>query len=177
MNASSLRMALIAGLLLPFGLATAGLAQDAAPPPPVGAPDAHHHHDPVQMRAHMAEHLRAALQLQPSQDAALNAFLDAMKPPAGLDHHDGHGGPGEDQGLTTPQRLDKMLAHADEHHARMVAHVAAVKQFYAQLTPSQQKAFDAMSPMMMHRRGGMGDHGFHHDGGRNPMGAGGPPQG
>ena len=26
---------------------------------------------------------RAALQLQPSQDAALNAFLDAMKPPGG----------------------------------------------------------------------------------------------
>ena len=122
----------------------------------------------------MAEHLRAALQLQPSQDAALNGFLDAMKPHGGMEHPGMHG---QMQALTTPERLDKMLAHADARHTEMVAHVAAVKQFYAQLSPSQQKAFDAMGPMMMHRHGGMGDHGFHHDGGPNPMGAGGPPQG
>jgi TRAP-type C4-dicarboxylate transport system substrate-binding protein len=70
-----------------------------------------------------------------------------------------------------------MLARADERHTRMVAHVAAVKQFYAQLSPSQQKAFDAMAPMMMHRHWGMSDDRFHHDGGHNPMGPGGPPQG
>jgi len=174
MNASSLRMALIAGLALPFGLATAGLAQDASPP--AGA--AQHHRDRAEMQARKAERLRAALQLQPSQDAALNAYLGAMKPPGGMDHRGMHGQPGDMAHLSTPERLDKMLARADEHRARMVAHVAAVKQFYAQLTPSQQKAFDAMAPMMMHRHGGgMGEHGFHHDGGHDPMGAGGAPQG
>ena len=173
MTVPSLRMALIAGLALPFGLATASLAQDAAPSASLPA-DARHHHDPAERRAHMAEHLRAALQLQPSQDAALNGFLDAMKPHGGMEHPGMHG---QMQALTTPERLDKMLAHADARHTEMVAHVAAVKQFYAQLSPSQQKAFDAMGPMMMHRHGGMGDHGFHHDGGPNPMGAGGPPQG
>jgi protein CpxP len=175
MNASTLRMALIAGLALPFGLNTASVAQDAPPPSPQAG--AHHHRDPAQKRAHMAEQLRAALQLQPSQDAALNAYLDAMKPPGGMDHRGMHGQPGETAHLTTPERLDKMLAHADIRRTRMVARVAAVKQFYAQLTPSQQKAFDAMRPMMMHRHGGMGEHGFHHDGGHNPMGAGSAPQG
>ena len=174
MNASHFRMALIAGLALPFGLATASLAQDA--PPAAGAPAAHHHRDPAEMRARRAERLRAALQLQPSQDAALNAYLDAMKPPGGMDRRGVHGQPGETARLTTPERLDKMLARADEHRTRMVAHVAAVKQFYAQLTPSQQKAFDAMGPMM-HRHGGFGERGFHHDGGHNAMGAGGAPQG
>ena len=68
-----------------IGVALAGkrrIVQYAAPP----RPDAEAHHwDPAQMRAHIADHLRAVLQLQPSQDAALNAFLDALKPPAG-DH-------------------------------------------------------------------------------------------
>jgi hypothetical protein len=168
-------MALIAGLALPFGLATASLAQNAPPAPPAaGAP---HHRDPAEMRAHMADHLRAALQLQPSQDAALNAFLEAMKPPADMDHSGMRGQPGEMAHLTTPERLDKLLARADEHHARMLAHIAAVKQFYAQLSPSQQKAFDAMGPMMMHRHGGFGGHGFRHDGGHDQMGPGGAPQG
>jgi len=179
MTASFPRMALIAGLAAPFGLATASLAQSPPPAPPTpAAAHAWGHGDPAEMRAHMAEHLRAALQLQPSQDAALNAFLDAMRPPGGTEQRGWHRQPGEMTHLTTPERLDKMLARADERHARMVAHVAAVKQFYAQLTPSQQKAFDVMAPMMMiHRHGGFGDHGFHRDGGHDPMGPGGGPQG
>jgi len=52
----------------------------------------------------------------------------------------------------------------------------AIKRFYAQLTPPQQKAFDVMGPMMMMRGGmggghrgpmGFGGHGGH-DGPRNP---------
>jgi protein CpxP len=183
MTFPSLRLALVAGLVLPLGLATASLAQDAPAAPPAGGPaaaDMHHHRDPAEMRAHMAEHLKAALQLQPSQDGALNAFIEAMKSPG--DHHDrmDHRQGGEMAHLTTPERLDKMVAHMDERRAQMTAHVAAVRQFYAQLSPSQQKAFDAMSPMMGHHRGGgdRGDHGFHHhDGGQHPMGPGGPSQG
>ena len=183
MNFPSLRLALVAGLVLPFSLATASFAQDAPPAPLPGGPAAagmHHHSDPAEMRAHMAEHLKAALQLQPSQDGALNAFIEAMKPPG--DHHDrmDHGQGGAMAHLTTPERLDKMVAHMDERRAHMTAHVAAVKQFYAQLSPSQQKAFDAMGPMMGRHHGG-GDHGndgfHHHDGGPHPMGPGGPSQG
>ncbi len=51
----------------------------------------------------------------------------------------------------------------DEQHTRMLARIAATKQFYAQLSPSQQKAFDDLAPMMMHH-GGHGMDG-HKDGG------------
>jgi len=60
--------------------------------------------------------------------------------------------------LTTPQRLDEMVKHMQDRMAKrqteMQAHIAAIKQFYAALTPSQQKAFDALHGGMMH--GGMG---------------------
>jgi hypothetical protein len=48
-----------------------------------------------------------------------------------------------------------MRAAMGERQAKFEQHAAAVKRFYAQLTPSQQKAFDAMRPMGGHR-GGMG---------------------
>lgn len=194
MNYPSLRLALIAGLVLPLGIATAAFAQDAAPAQPApGAADAgahRHHRDPAEMRAHMADHLRTVLQLQASQDTALNAFLDALKPPAGAKEHLGeHGGrqAGEMQHMSTPERLDRMAARMDEQRGRMLARIAATKQFYAQLSPSQQKAFDDLGPMMMHHGGrghddghgdgrGDGHGGWGHDGDHG-MGSDGPPRG
>ena len=190
MNYPSLRLALIAGLVLPLGIATASFAQDAAPaqPAPVAADAAahHHHRDPAQMRAHMADHLRTVLQLQAGQDVALNAYLDALKPPAGAKEHMGRQAD-EMQHLSTPERLDRMAARMDEQHSRMMARIAATKQFYAQLSPSQQKAFDDLAPMMMHhgKRGHEDDHGdgrgdghgdWGHDGDHG-MGSDGPPRG
>jgi periplasmic protein CpxP/Spy len=170
MNFPSLRLALLAGLALPFGLATASLAQDA-PTTPAPAPGMHHDHhwgdhqpaDPAERRARMAEHLSAALQLQPSQQAALAAFLDSMKPPGDVQDRMQHSGDEMAQ-MPTPERLDKMLAHFDAMRAHLVARADATKQFYAQLSASQQKAFDALAPMMMHRMGGHGMMGHHHDG-------------
>jgi protein CpxP len=189
MTFPALRLAFLAGLALPLGLASASLAQDAPPAPPPAAGDMHHgwgdHHmvDPAERRAHMTQHLRDVLQLQPAQDGALAAFIDSMKPPGdmqpGMDHGMGHDG-GAMAHLSTPERLDKMMARFDEMHSRMAAHVAATKQFYAQLSPSQQKAFDDLAPMMMGRFGH--DHGMmghHHDGdgSAHPMGPGGQPTG
>jgi protein CpxP len=190
MMLSSLRLALLAGLVLPLGLATASLAQDAPPAAPAAPGATHDHHwgdhhdaDPAARRAHMAAHLSAVLQLQPSQQAALAAFLDSMKPPQNMASGDVKDrmehARGEMDHLSTPERLDKMLAHVDEMRAHLVAHAAAVKQFYAQLTPSQQKAFDDLSPMMMHHMGGHGmmDHMHHGGGGDHEMGPGGQPPG
>ena len=56
------------------------------------------------------------------------------------------------QNLTTPQRLDRMAARMAERQQRFAQHAAAVKQFYAQLTPAQQKAFDAMHHGGKHKR-------------------------
>ncbi len=128
----------------------------------------------------MAEHLSAVLQLQPSQQPALAAFLDSMKPSTDMKGH-AHN---DAEHLSTPQRLDKMLARFDERRAHLVARAQATKQFYAQLTPSQQKAFDDLAPMMRHFGGGHHE-GRHHDGDGperamgwgHEMGPGGPPQG
>jgi periplasmic protein CpxP/Spy len=180
------RGALCASAIAILALAGPASAQTTAPPAPADAAAGahHHHHDPAAMRAHMADHLRAALQLQPNQDGALNAFLDAMHPPGGDKdgrRHD-HGMDGG-QALTTPERLDKMAAAMDARHARFVQTSAAIKQFYAQLSPSQQKAFDSLH--VGHEQGGMaegrghggwGRHGGGPDGGHE-MGPGAQPQG
>jgi hypothetical protein len=122
--------------------------------------------DPAERRAHMAEHLRDVLQLQPSQDGALNTYLDALKPPGRRDgagpRGAGPGGAGTRgdreamQHMTTPERLDRMAARMDERRTRMLGMIAATKQFYAQLTPAQQKAFDSLPLMMSHGGRGMG---------------------
>ena len=104
-----------------------------------GAADAgahRHHRDPAEMRAHMADHLRTVLQLQASQDTALNAFLDALKPPAGAKEHLGeHGGrqAGEMQHMSTPERLDRMAARMDEQRA---PHAGAHRRHQAVLRPA-----------------------------------------
>ena len=178
MTANSLRLALIAGLVLPLTLATAAFAEDPNGGPGPDRPGAHMMRDPAAHAAAHAQHLRDALQLRPDQEGALTAFIQASRPPEhGMGEHrmgdrDHDGGP-DGQAMTTPQRMDHMLAHMDEMHARMVAHVEATKRFYAQLTPSQQKAFDALP---MHGGGGrhMGGHGEHGPGGHGPGGHGGP---
>ena len=49
--------------------------------------------------------------------------------------------------LRTPERLDEMQKQFDAHHNTMQNHMKqiaeATRQFYAQLTPEQQKVFDA----------------------------------
>lgn len=172
-------MAAAAALSLAAG---ASLAQPG-PPPGAGPQGAEHHWqkpDPAQMAERHAQRLRDALQLRPDQEPALQQLVAAMKPPAGaMDHeHDGHEAM---SGLPTPQRLDRMQAEMAEHQARFQTHAAAVKRFYAQLTPAQQKAFDAM-PMMGHEHGhehgppGMrGGPGMMRNGPGAPGGPGAPP--
>lgn len=152
---TSRRLAIAAALALPLAVGGASFAE-----PPM-APDAHgggmHHPDPAAMADKHAQRLRDILQLRSDQEPALRALVDSMRPSEGMapgDHH----GPDGDAAMTTPQRLDHMLAEMDAHRAMMVRHIDAVKRFYAQLTPAQQKAFDALhghGPMMMgHGMGG-----------------------
>ena len=155
------RTLVIAGLAVPFALAAR-----AEPPPRAEAPAmaGHEHHMSAEQ---MAAHLRAVLQLRPDQEGALQTLAAAMKPPEGANHDMGSAGPEgmeHDQGLTTPQRLDRMQAHMNRMHEHMAAHVAAIKTFYAQLSPTQQKAFDAIAPMMMHHHMMMMHHGGMHGG-------------
>ena len=113
-----------------------------------------------------AAHLRAALQLRADQEPALKAFVASMAPPKdGEAMHEQMRKEHEAMaGKPTPEVLDAMIAKAREHVAKLEQHAAAVKTFYAALSPAQQKAFDVMARSHMH---GMMRHG--------PMG--GPPMG
>lgn len=170
------RAALMAGVITLAGV-TAASAQTHPAPPADGAPQVerrvvvmggpggmHHPRGPGMMGgghkmdpAKHAEHLRDVLQLRPDQEGALKAFIASMTPPerpapaAGAPPHH------PDMPKTTPERLamaEKMMA---EHQAMFKKHNDALRAFYGQLTPSQQKAFDALHMGMgRHHRGGPG---------------------
>jgi hypothetical protein len=100
-------------------------------------------------RADRAEHLRAVLQLKPSQEAALAAYVQALAPP------EPESMPIAREGKTTPERLaaeEKML---EAHVAMMHARIEATRKFYDQLDPLQKRAFDELNEgattMMLHR--------------------------
>jgi protein CpxP len=132
------------------------------------------------MQSHMAERharhmerLKSELKITPAQDAAWNAFVARTEPtppktpPAAQDGSK----------LTTPQRLDAMQAMHAERGAEMARRIEATKSFYAQLTPEQQKTFDARGEDM-HRAGMKRGHHFggpgHGEMGGGMGGAGGP---
>lgn len=169
----SLRGALFGATILALGGAGVAIAQAPARHEAMG--EHHMGHDPAAMMQRHAQKLRDALQLTPAQEPALQALLTSMKPPEGMGEHMGMGMKEDHEAMakmTTPQRLEKMRARMTEHMAAFDQHAQAVTRFYAQLTPAQQKAFDALTPMMMHHgMGGMhGEHRMGHEMGGHEMG-------
>lgn len=136
---------------------------------------------PEQRQQFMQQRMEAfkqKLQLTPAQEPAWSTFAQAMQPQARGARLDWEG---MDK-LTTPERIDRMRAMHAQRGAEMERRGDAVKAFYAQLTPAQQKTFDAEGARMYGQRGaygggrkggqmGMGDgygyggrHGMHHHG-------------
>jgi Spy/CpxP family protein refolding chaperone len=156
MHSTPRRLALLAGAAALLCV-SAAFAQDAPPPPgpppmmedgPGGPPMMmmRHHRDP-EVRA---QHLRDVLQLRPDQDGALKAYLTATEPKAwGKDEPDMKpAADGPPPRLTTPERLDREAEHLARATETFKARAAATRAFYAALSPSQQKAFDALGPML-----------------------------
>lgn len=126
------------------------------------------------MHAERQARLKADLKITPAQEAAWNAYVarSTPTPPKAA--------PAEDWSrLTTPQRLDRMQALKAERDAAMDKRIDATRSFYAQLTPEQQKVFDAQGGGFHragmkgeHPMGGRGGHGGHgrHGGGQPGMG-------
>ncbi|MDO5624358.1 MAG: Spy/CpxP family protein refolding chaperone [Pseudomonadota bacterium] len=122
--------------------------------------------DPAQRQQRMAERqaqrmteLKAQLHITPAQESAWNSFAAAMQPqPRGE-----RPSRGDFEKLTTPERIDRMQALHAERAAQMTARGNATKAFYAQLTPEQQKTFDARAMRASHGEGkrghGRGGHG------------------
>lgn len=82
--------------------------------------------------------LHKKLKLGAEQEAAWKTFTEKMRamPPQERPNRD------EMRALSTPERLDRMLAMAKEREKLMETRAAAVKEFYAALTPEQRKLFD-----------------------------------
>jgi hypothetical protein len=100
-----------------------------------------------------AEHLRTMLQLKPSQEAALSAYLAAVKPDPVHEHFVEMSD--RDDKKTTLQRLSEMETHIAEQAAQSHARIEATRRFYNQLEPSQKKVFDEMPMFMMGPMGPM----------------------
>ena len=90
------------------------------------------------MAAHAAK-LHDALKLTAAQEPDWTAFQAAVKPAPRT-------GTRPDRAaiaaMTAPARLEAAIAHMKTRETQMEAHLAALKTFYAVLTPAQQKTFD-----------------------------------
>jgi protein CpxP len=142
--------AFMAAAALTLSTGTVAAAQDS-PPPPGPPPMMDGPGGPMMMMRHhrldpeaRAQHLRDVLQLRADQDGALKAYLEAVAP-KDWSKDDGKKElvEGPPKALTTPERLDRET----EHLARAKARIDATRAFYAALSPSQKKAFDALGPM------------------------------
>jgi Spy/CpxP family protein refolding chaperone len=125
-----------------FSLGTGAFAVHAA------GPDTGRKHDsmsPAEHRQHMQERmakrqaeLHDKLNLSAAQEPAWKTFTDRMNPgnlPARPDN-------AEMANLSAPERMERRLAMMREGEKRMADRLAAVKEFYAVLTPEQQKIFN-----------------------------------
>jgi hypothetical protein len=165
------RVALASALCL--GLAAAAAAQDRQAGP--GPRDRQKQVEDMQHRRE--QRLHDLLQIKPDQEGAYRTFvtaLEQLRPQGGLRRGQGPQAGAQAQALTTPERLDRAAQRLGEAQQRLQKASAAVKTFYAVLTPEQRKAFDSM-PMLIRA----GDEGRGPGGGlffrqRGP-GRGGPP--
>lgn len=151
---------LLAGLIAGSGML--GVSAFAMPEGGAAAkPGCESHQGHANREAQRAERmsaLKAKLQLAPTQEAAWNAFVGAGQ--SGMKHAGGdrkamHA---EFAKLSTPERLERMQAMSEMRRAKMAERAEAIKAFYTQLTPAQQKVFDA-EVMTGHP---LGHHGHRH---------------
>ena len=111
------------------------------------------HGDPGKFVAQMEKHhirLHDKLKIAPEQEAAWKTFTEKVKPPTNAGEKM-KAVCSELRALPTPARMDRMIALMKEREGRMVERAAAVKEFYAQLNPEQQKLFDDQRPMKRRR--------------------------
>lgn len=105
-----------------------------------------------QMREAHHKALHDALKLDAKQEDAWKKLL-ASEGKMPMAHPD----MAELEKLNAPQRMEKMLEAMRKHEAEMADHLSALKEFYAVLTPQQQKTFDEHA-MPRHHKGMHGEH-------------------
>lgn len=151
------RKSLLIGLTA-FGMATAGIAAHAQN----AAPEGRHGHMAQQEAGgakfgeRMAKHqamLHDKLKLSAAQEPAWAAFTAATAPKM----PDTRPERAAMEKMTAPERLEEWITLSKQRIAAQESHLAALKTFYAVLTPEQQKIVNDSMP-----RGGRGHHRGHH---------------
>lgn len=110
------------------------------------------------MQEYMAKRqteLHAKLKLSATQEPAWKAYTTSMTPPTMEQRQAQRPDRAAMQNMPAPQRMEAMLERMKQNQTRMESHLAALKTFYATLTPEQQKTFDAE---FGHGRGHRGHH-------------------
>lgn len=123
-----------------------------------GGDPAQHHQRMEQRLAEHQQQLKADLKLTPAQESAWSRYTEAFKRPAPPSQRPDREALAR---MTTPERLDHMLARKAERDAHMNRVVEATRSLYAALSPEQQKVFDqrARPHRMEGRHGPQGHHG------------------
>jgi Spy/CpxP family protein refolding chaperone len=98
------------------------------------------HMNVAEVRAADMKALHDKLKLTDTQEVAWAKFAAATEPKPGVPSN-----MVEEKSLTVPQRMERMLDRIHQHEQLMSVHLVALKEFYAVLTPEQQKVFDTAS--------------------------------
>ena len=144
----------VSSILLASSLGCIAPPAGAAPPDcgPAGTRGDFWEHRVERMAQHHQK-IHDALKLTPDQEVAWRKFLDSEHPMAKPEP----GKPEDWAKLTTPERADKMVERMRDQQSRMFERLAALKEFYAVLTPEQKKIFDdfhAVPPRGKHGKPG-----------------------
>ena len=113
----------------------------------------HNQGNPAQTPAQRLAQLHEKLGVTAAQETAWSTFVTALTSSATQQKPT----PDAFQGLSAPDRMDKMVAILTTRKTDLENKAAAVRAFYGVLTPAQQQIFDAQ--FNMQRRGGRGKHG------------------
>lgn len=158
-----------------IGVAAAGISLTAlssfAQAPAAGTRGADGRHAPTpeqiakfeQRRAKHEAALHDKLKITAAQEGAWKAFIGKLTPPRTTGAVPTRLGKGEWSKLTAPERMDRRLDMMKKMEARLTERSAATKEFYAVLSPEQQKVFDQAMFKMEKRRFHHGRFGHHHD--------------
>ncbi len=131
---TTLRQHLMIGLTV-CSLGVASFATHAQEAPAGAAPG--HARFAERLATHQAK-LHDKLKLTAEQEPAWNTYVAAIAPPAGAAPIDR----AAFAQLSAPEKMEKWLTLSKEHIVLQENHLAALKTFYAVLTPEQKSVFD-----------------------------------
>ena len=155
---------MISGFIAAAALATAVHAAPAAPEqanPDRGAMQGMHHgRDGGDFKERIARRqaaLHDKLKLTGDQEAAWKTYISAATPTARPARPDR----AQWEKMSAPERMERMMTMMKEREGRMATHLAAMKTFYATLSPLQQQIFNdnVGGGMRGHRHGRGHGHG------------------